>query len=251
MIISHKHKFIFVKGAKIAGTSLEAALRPYLGSFDISTPVVSYDEEYMKKNNIPPPQNYSNIYGYITSRWDGRGIFAEHSWAYEIRGMIGEKIWNDYFTFTIERLPHEKTVSNYCHYKTLFNNKTIPFLYLIRFYLNKIRNSGNITKMSPVSIVKFLTFKQWVEADIFAAYSQNFLRYTINNKVIVNKVYNHKNLKLLISDLEKRIGGKLKMPRLKSQFRRDMDLRYNNKDLERKLRKNIIFNKEYDLLENL
>ena len=122
---------------------------------------------------------------------------------------------------------------------------------MIRFYLDKIKSNGNITKLPPVSIVKHLSFKQWVEIDTFAAYSQNFLRYTVDNKVIVNKVYNYKNLNLLIIDLERRIGGKLKMPRLKSQFRKKMNLKYDSKDLEIKFRKNIIFNKEYDLLEQL
>ena len=42
MILSHKYKFIFVKPAKVAGTSLELALRPLLGPDDVATPVVWY-----------------------------------------------------------------------------------------------------------------------------------------------------------------------------------------------------------------
>jgi hypothetical protein len=39
MIISHKYKFILIKCGKVAGTSLEMALRPHLGAEDIVTPV--------------------------------------------------------------------------------------------------------------------------------------------------------------------------------------------------------------------
>ena len=52
MIISHKYKFIFVKCGKVAGTSIEIALRKCLGDKDISTPVVDYDEAYAKYKKI-------------------------------------------------------------------------------------------------------------------------------------------------------------------------------------------------------
>ncbi len=55
MIISHKHKFIFVKTAKVADKMLELALREHLGEDDIPTPVVSYDEEKAQENGYPGP----------------------------------------------------------------------------------------------------------------------------------------------------------------------------------------------------
>jgi hypothetical protein len=38
MIISHKHKFIFFKTKKTAGTSIEIALSKYRGPDDVITP---------------------------------------------------------------------------------------------------------------------------------------------------------------------------------------------------------------------
>jgi hypothetical protein len=37
MIISHKYKFIFIKNRKVAGSSVEKYINPYLGDSDIIT----------------------------------------------------------------------------------------------------------------------------------------------------------------------------------------------------------------------
>ena len=44
MIISHKHKFIFIKTFKVSGTSMEIALSRYTGKKDILTPLNLEDE---------------------------------------------------------------------------------------------------------------------------------------------------------------------------------------------------------------
>ena len=55
MIISHKHKFIFIKTRKTAGTSIELFLSRFCGPEDIITPFQSpenernYSKNYFKK----------------------------------------------------------------------------------------------------------------------------------------------------------------------------------------------------------
>lgn len=44
MILSVRHKFIFIKGMKVAGTSIEMALAPLCGPADIVTPISPIDE---------------------------------------------------------------------------------------------------------------------------------------------------------------------------------------------------------------
>jgi hypothetical protein len=44
MIVSHEHKFIFLKSKKTAGTSIELALSQLCGPSDILTPLTRIDE---------------------------------------------------------------------------------------------------------------------------------------------------------------------------------------------------------------
>jgi hypothetical protein len=44
MIFSKRHKFIFIKGRKVAGTSTEIALSTICGPDDIITPIGQSDE---------------------------------------------------------------------------------------------------------------------------------------------------------------------------------------------------------------
>jgi hypothetical protein len=44
MIVSHKHKFIFLKTKKTAGTSIELALSPFCGDSDILVPLARAEE---------------------------------------------------------------------------------------------------------------------------------------------------------------------------------------------------------------
>lgn len=62
MIFSYKHRFIFIKGRKVAGTSIEMALSPHCGPQDIVTPISPVDE--LKRLSLGGrPQNYSRVDG--------------------------------------------------------------------------------------------------------------------------------------------------------------------------------------------
>jgi hypothetical protein len=58
MILSHKHRFVFIKGVKVAGTSVEIALSQVCGPEDIITPITPADEPY-RLGTSGEPRNYS------------------------------------------------------------------------------------------------------------------------------------------------------------------------------------------------
>lgn len=118
MIISHEHRFIFVKTLKTAGTSIEVALAPLCGDHDIVTPVWP---------EVPGhrPRNYLPLRHLLFP--DG-GPFArmEHLRAVQIRDRFPEA-WDEYTTFAVERNPWEKVVSAwYFHRAEGFCDPDLP-----------------------------------------------------------------------------------------------------------------------------
>lgn len=120
MILSHKHKFIFLKTKKTAGTSIEIALSKICGEKDILTPISEIDEEFRKKfsgisaqNYLIPDEFYSKQDEIRLKIHGKKPMFFNHITAEKIKSHIPENVWNEYFKFTIERNPFDKMVSLY------------------------------------------------------------------------------------------------------------------------------------------
>ncbi len=121
MIISHKHKFIFIKNRKTAGTSIEISLSKFCGSKDVITPITEEDERVRQSLGFLGPQNYHKArIKWTLKQWrnylkngEKPYRFYNHIPTKEIIDLLPEKIWNSYFKFTIERNPFDKAVSYY------------------------------------------------------------------------------------------------------------------------------------------
>jgi hypothetical protein len=118
MIISHKHKFIFLKTKKTAGTSIEVSLSRYCGKEDILTPLAPEDEEIREQFGIKP-RNYLNP---VT----GNPKYFNHYKAKKVKRLIGDKIWNTYYKFSFDRNPWDKVISHY-YFRTGKSNQDISF----------------------------------------------------------------------------------------------------------------------------
>src|SRR5918997_5095351 len=115
MIISHKHKFIFLKTRKTAGTSIEIALSRLCGDRDIITPI-GQDERFRREFSHRGSQNF-RVASPEREPNDGRPRkevdYYNHIPAERVRVLIGTAIWDEYYKFCFERNPWDKAISLY------------------------------------------------------------------------------------------------------------------------------------------
>lgn len=179
MIVSHRHKFIFVKTRKTAGTSIEVALSEICGPDDIITPILPDEEEYRtglgyrgKQNFLVPRSKYGiREWGKSLLKWRWRR-FYDHMPAAEIRKYVDREVWDTYYKFTFDRNPFDKLISLY--------------------YWSK-------------SDQKYANLTEYIKSgDALRARAWDF--YTENDKLIVDKVYKFENVAEALKDISDRIG---------------------------------------------
>ncbi len=124
MILSKKRRFLFLKGRKIAGTSIEVAVSPYCGADDILTPITPIDERRRVERGRHA-QNYGanarehDIFiSTVRSGSDADlagvkrpiGIFNNHMPLADIAARFEESL-NGYNIFAVVRCPYRKLIS--------------------------------------------------------------------------------------------------------------------------------------------
>ena len=105
MLVSHQYKFIFIKTAKTAGTSIESYFERFCMPGD--------EWEFAHARS-----EYESEYGIIGFRGKKRPRgcrFWNHMSAGEIKSRLGDKVWDEYFKFTAVRNPYDKLVSAFFH----------------------------------------------------------------------------------------------------------------------------------------
>ena len=132
MIYSKKNNFLFLKGVKVAGTSVEIALSKLCGNQDIISPIANIDERTRVQLKIRHAQNYGpsrkDIKDFIqwlmdvptdqiTSRQAPKGIVNNHMplrRIYKTLGTLHPEI-RDANIFAIVRSPYEQILSRINH----------------------------------------------------------------------------------------------------------------------------------------
>jgi hypothetical protein len=207
MILSHAHKFLFIKTRKVASTSIEIALSKHCGPDDIITPVSPKDEIFRYQMGVLP-RNYaadpsaertyaeavaSGDMGRIESvYWDmhPRLTFWNHIGAKEIHDRVGDAVWNRVCKFSVIRHPYDYVVS-----------------------MAYFRLTGR-TKPSMIARWRML-------ADVIRHAPRNIDLLSIDGRIAIDKVLRYENLPGELTQLAGSIGVDIsdQLPRAKADSR--------------------------------
>lgn len=109
MIVSHKHKFIFVKTHKTSTQTFMKFIKPYLGPDDVMAGDPSNDVNENTKLNVDSIFDETG-----KSALEYQEKYGNHLPWFIIKEITGDNIWNTYTKFTIERDPKDRLVSLFC-----------------------------------------------------------------------------------------------------------------------------------------
>lgn len=203
-IISHRHKFIFLKTRKTASGTCELVLGRYCGPQDILVPTKDGgDVGVLEQNNTKPvlsvrapelrkirrrcTKNLRNGRGPKIRREFRRArriISGQHAGAREIKEVVGESVWDSYYTFCFERNPFDRLVSFY-HWRTKILDEKPAFEDFAWAVLDGDRARQDLMNARAFS---------------------NLGHYTIGGDVVVDKVYPFENLEPSLNDVFERLN---------------------------------------------
>lgn len=183
MIISFKHRFIFLKTRKTAGTSIEIALSGICGADDVITPISKGDELTRKKLTGRSAMNYTIPFKHHTWKerlayifHNNQQMYYNHMPASELLKRIPPPIWKEYFVFCFDRNPWDKVIAHYFH----------------------INRNDRYKSFSD-----YLQSKRW---EVLHGYKMH----VIGNKSVADKVYKYEEVERSLDELSERL--KLKKP---------------------------------------
>jgi hypothetical protein len=121
MLISHQHRFIFLKTQKTAGTAIEIALRGVMHRGDVITPISAVDERLSRQLGHLGPRHFrATLRQYrrrdwlrLLSRGRLKKRFYNHMPAALVKAELPSALWDGYLKISVERNPFDKAISSY------------------------------------------------------------------------------------------------------------------------------------------
>ena len=202
MIVSHKHRFIYLHCRKTAGSSIAVSLSRYLGGMDIQLSGIVDAIDY----GVRPPKRMifealaspclrsmggiltkdKGFWRFVSSsvkkKYEQKlGPVPQHAPATNVAECFKEE-WGNYFKFCVVRNPWSQVVSDYI-WQFGVECKNVTF----KYYVNALYEKRVIKGMGHPD-------------------RGNWNKYTIDDKVVVDKVVYYENLDTGLRDVLSEAG---------------------------------------------
>ena len=208
MIISHKHKFIFIKSFKTAGTSIEAELSNYCSGSDIVTPM--NDFRHNRDENGKFIHKSMNADDFV--KLDLPNL--QHADALTIKNQVSPEVWNEYYKFSITRNPWDRAVSYF-----FWENRNNPALKPQKKIYHYLGVSFNENDQLRRLFSTYIKNAAWPNNDCF---------YTLDDELCTDFVIRYEKLSEDYSKVCNKLGLPANtLPRLKGGIRKK-NFHYSN-----------------------
>jgi len=227
MIISHRHRFIFIKTEKTAGTSIELALAKVCGPDDVITPVVHPADRELRRllgPGVRREQNDVIPLRFLTSLDIARAIksghrprFTNHMGAVDIRRFVPREVWDGYHKFCVERNPWDKAISSYAWWRELESQFRLDPATFRRGLGAAARGVEWMIARHPLGDMTVSQFIQSGRANLVQGYDL----YTIDGEVVVDRILRFERLGEEMAEVARHLGidDLPALPRAKSGVR--------------------------------
>ena len=194
MIISHTHRYIFIKSEKTAGTSVEAALSQHCGDQDMVTPLGDYWFNRDERGK------------WVHSAMNAEGFF-QHDPAAEVRRKVPAEVWRGYFKFSIARNPWDRVVSDFS-----WQARNRPELQPARRWYHKL----------GVPFDEFEQTRRMFHGFVAGDWKTNDRFYLLDDELCVDFVVRYERLTDDLGEVCRRVGlPPITLPRLKAGLRKE------------------------------
>jgi hypothetical protein len=158
VIVSHQHRFIFLKTRKTAGTSIEIALSRYCGPDDIITPLHPDDEDVRREFGGRAPQHHEGA--------------SNHMRANHVRDLVGRRVWRSYYRFAVERDPWDVVLSSLNRTRQRRDpTMTVSDFINSPIRLSKVASNGRVYRIGGKIAVTQLCRYETLSADLETAWT--------------------------------------------------------------------------------
>ena len=217
MLISHIHKFIYLKPKKVAGTSTEV----FFKKFCIDPKLIPQFESELELNESSVTFKFptTSKFGLITNGRDlykETGIWISHMTSKDIKKEIGNNIWDSYTKIANVRNPWDIAVSMF-HWRIknypIWEQRGFEAFVKNKNIQNNLVNNRNIWSLNNKFTFEYIRFEN-MEEDILKICSKLGLKVKNMNLGHYKKVLNRKPYQDYYNEETKNIIRKLFIPEI-------------------------------------